>query len=118
MEELKGKLIQTGEEGLSGSIDANGQGMTGSLRFDEGDAAGVLSNTFLRGWSAYEVWLAQGNVGTEQDFFDSLASAGSADVDYNLIKNRPQINSIVLEGDRVLPEEELSNLEVEAIFKL
>jgi hypothetical protein len=117
MDELKGKLIQIDGE-LSGSIDAKGQGMTGSLRFDEADAAGVLSNTFLRGWSAYEVWLAQGNVGTEQDFFDSLASAGSTDVDYNLIKNRPQINSIVLEGDRALPEEELSNLEVEAIFKL
>lgn len=138
MDELKGKLMPT-EESLSGSIASTTQEVTGKivdsdtniigklptvedisgeLRFDEGDAAGVLSNTFLRGWSAYEVWLAQGNTGTEQDFFNSLASMGSSDIDYNLIMNRPQINSITLEGDRLLPEEELSNLEIEAIFKM
>lgn len=117
MDELKGKLIQM-DGALSGSMKEIEQQMTGSLRFDEADAVGILSNTFLRGYSAYEVWLAQGNVGTEQDFFDSIAAAGSTDIDYNLIMNRPQINSITLEGDRFLPEEELSNLEVEAIFKL
>lgn len=138
MDELKGKLMPT-EESLSGSITSTTQEITGEivdsdtnitgelptvedingeLRFDEADAAGVLSNTFLRGWSAYEVWLAQGNTGTEQDFFNSLASMGSSDIDYNLIMNRPQINSITLEGDRSLPEEELSNLEIEAIFKM
>ena len=138
MDELKGKIIQT-EGSISGTISSIEQEITGEitdsdtniigelpsvedisgeLRFDDNDAAGVLSNTFLRGWSAYEVWLAQGNVGTEQDFFDSLVAVGSTDIDYNLIMNKPQINSITLEGDRLLPEEELTNLEVEAIFKL
>ena len=31
-----------------------------------------VSEMGLEGASAYEVWLAEGNVGTEQDFLDSL----------------------------------------------
>jgi hypothetical protein len=32
----------------------------------------------LRGLSAYEVWIEEGNTGTEQDFLDSLATAATA----------------------------------------
>lgn len=99
MDELNGKLTLI-EDNLSGSIDTSDAVMKGSLRFDENDAGGVLSNTFLRGYSAYEVWLAQGNEGTEEDFLASLkAEFDNADVDYNLIGNKPSINGQVLEGD-------------------
>lgn len=99
MDELNGKLTLI-EDNLSGSIDTSDAVMNGSLRFDENDAGGVLSNTFLRGYSAYEVWLAQGNEGTEEDFLASLkAEFDNADVDYNLIGNKPSINGQVLEGD-------------------
>lgn len=32
--------------------------------------------TYIRGKSAYEIWLEEGNVGTEDDFFDSLNPIG------------------------------------------
>ena len=44
------------------------------------------------GLSAYQVWLAEGNVGTEQDFLDSLkAEASQVNSDWNASSGKAQI---------------------------
>jgi len=40
---------------------------------------GVNGTNGVDGDSAYEIWISQGNVGTEQDFLDSLAGDPGAD---------------------------------------
>ena len=65
---------------------------------------GPLYTSGARGRSAYEVWLLEGNVGTVQDFFDSLGSrtfihnqiASSKDwvITHNLNKQYPSVTIV------------------------
>lgn len=61
----------TGPQGPAGNDGATGpQGATG--------AQGPAGNDGADGLSAYEVWLSQGNTGTEADFLNSLQGADGA----------------------------------------
>lgn len=104
---------------ISGDINEMGDSLKGSLSDYEGlFTGGILDNVIYRGKSAYEIWLDLGYEGTEEDFINFLASLGSEKVDYNLIQNKPSLNNIILTGNRDLPEHEVTNLEIEDIFKL
>ncbi|MDA7763025.1 collagen-like protein [Crocinitomicaceae bacterium] len=75
-----------GPQGLPGNDGATGpQGPAGADGLDGQD-----------GLSAYEIWLSQGNTGTEQDFLDSLQA--TANTDWNSITNIP---SDISDGDDV-----------------
>lgn len=56
---------------LDASKVAAPSGLNGFL-YDTGENLIYLSGTGTPGASAYAVWLAKGNIGTEQDFIDSL----------------------------------------------
>lgn len=104
---------------ISGDLNEMGNSLNGTLSDFEGlFTGGIIDNVIYRGKSAYEIWLDLGHEGTEEDFIKFLASMDSKEVDYNLIHNKPSINDIILTGNRNLPEEEISNLEIEDIFKL
>ena len=104
---------------ISGDINEMGDSLKGSLSDYEGlFTGGILDNVIYRGKSAYEIWLDLRYEGTEEDFINFLASLGSEKVDYNLIQNKPSLNNIILTGNRDLPEHEVTNLEIEDIFKL
>ncbi|MDG4976101.1 hypothetical protein [Lactococcus lactis] len=73
-----------GADGLAGPIGATGpQGATGAtgtqgtqgIKGDKGDTgtSGQDGNDGQDGKSTYQIWLDLGNVGSEQDFIDSLA---------------------------------------------
>ena len=57
------------------------------------------------GKSAYEVWLDQGNEGTIDDFLNSLALSG---VSYDLLIDKPKIESVELTGDKTFDDLGLS----------
>lgn len=59
-----------------------------------------IIGTGARGLSAYQIWLKNGNVGSEQDFLDSLAGGGSGTSNYELLRNKPSINQIELNGNK------------------
>jgi hypothetical protein len=68
---LQGVDGATGPQGPAGNDGATGpQGATG--------AQGPAGNDGADGLSAYEVWLSQGNTGTESDFLNSLQGADGA----------------------------------------
>ena len=68
---LQGADGATGPQGPAGNDGATGpQGATG--------AQGPAGNDGADGLSAYEVWLSQGNTGTEADFLNSLQGADGA----------------------------------------
>lgn len=81
----KGDKGDTGERGLQGEKGDTGlQGIQGEK--------GSKGDTGADGKSAYDVWLAQGNSGTETDFLNSLkgekGDTGSAMVEIEEIENR------------------------------
>lgn len=43
----------------------------------------ILKTIGPSGLSAYEIWLRQGNIGTEQDFLDSLKAQEARTVNFN-----------------------------------
>jgi len=54
---------------------------------------------------------------SDADWTDIYTFTGEGGAtDYNQLINRPQINSVVLEGDRALPEQALTNLEIDAML--
>ena len=55
-----------------------------------------------RGLSAYEIWIGFGNIGSEEDFINSLKADGGANY-INLI-NKPKINEVELVGNKELEE--------------
>ncbi len=82
---LKGEKGDVGEQGIQG--EKGDQGNTG--------AKGSKGDTGADGKSAYDVWLAQGNSGTEADFLNSLkgekgdkGDTGSASVDTEKIEEQ------------------------------
>lgn len=82
---LKGEKGDTGLQGIQG--EKGDKGNTG--------AKGSKGDTGADGKSAYDVWLAQGNSGTETDFLDSLkgekgdkGDTGSASVDTEKIEEQ------------------------------
>lgn len=56
-----------------------GWGSTPTTAIDPEDCVGPTGATGLSGQSAYELWLALGNTGTEQEFLDSLVGAPGKD---------------------------------------
>jgi hypothetical protein len=74
---VQGNKGDTGATGISGATGAKGdKGDTGATgvtgpQGDKGDQGDT-------GLSAYEVWLNEGNTGTEQDFLDSLGGGGGS----------------------------------------
>lgn len=58
----------------------------------------------VRGKSAYEIWLKLGNVGTEEDFIDSIGGGGGGTSNYDLLRNKPKISNVELTGDKSLEE--------------
>ena len=94
---LKGDKGDTGKQGVKG--DKGDKGDTGErgLQGAKGDkgntgAKGSKGDTGADGKSAYDVWIAQGNSGTETDFLDSLkgekGDTGSASVEIEEIETR------------------------------
>lgn len=57
---------------------------------------GSLMATGARGYSAYEIWLQEGNVGTQQDFLNSLKGTNK----YEELPDKPSINGVTLEGNK------------------
>ncbi|MDE5621355.1 MAG: collagen-like protein [Ruminococcus sp.] len=94
---LKGDKGDTGKQGVKG--DKGDKGDTGlqGIQGEKGDkgntgAKGSKGDTGEDGKSAYDVWLAQGNSGTETDFLNSLkgekGDTGSASVEIEEIETR------------------------------
>lgn len=94
---LKGDKGDTGKQGVKG--DKGDKGDTGEQgeKGDTGDtgAKGSKGDTGADGKSAYDVWLAQGNSGTETDFLNSLkgekgdkGDTGSASVEIEKIEEQ------------------------------
>ncbi|MCM1315461.1 MAG: collagen-like protein [Prevotella sp.] len=82
---LKGEKGDTGKQGIQG--DKGDKGATG--------AKGSKGDTGADGKSAYDVWISQGNSGTEADFLNSLkgekgdkGDTGSASVDTEKIEEK------------------------------
>jgi hypothetical protein len=46
----------------------------------------------------------------------ALGSGGAVTLDYDHLLNRPQINGVVLTGNRALPESPITNEEIDALF--
>ena len=83
-----------------------------SLNGMKGTLQGWLDDpTQFEGLSAYEVWLAQGNVGTEAEFIASLkGGVTQAEFESHLAETTQQINSLdVLKADQTDLEAEVAN---------
>lgn len=87
-------VIETGAE-LGGAIGTETE--LGSMSIP----AGPRGEKGEQGLSAYEVWLAEGNVGTIEDFLDSLALSG---VSYEVLEGKPRIEQVELVGNRTFEE--------------
>src|SRR5690625_2159805 len=72
LDSIKGATGPAGPQGPQGP-----QGATGPARAD--GATGPAGADGNDGDSAYEVWLAEGNTGSEQDFLDSIKGVDGAD---------------------------------------
>jgi hypothetical protein len=70
----QGPQGETGPQGLQGIQGLTGpQGIQGPQGATGGDGPqGIAGNNGADGDSAYDIWLALGNTGTQQDFIDSL----------------------------------------------
>ena len=71
---LRGTAGATGATGMAGATGATGATGTPGLR----GALGTSGTNGAEGDSAYRIWLLLGNVGSEQDFIDSLRGAQGA----------------------------------------
>lgn len=94
---LKGDRGETGLQGIRGEKGDKGDTGEQGEKGDTGDtgAKGSKGDTGADGKSAYDVWLAQGNSGTETDFLNSLkgekgdkGDTGSASVDTEKIEEQ------------------------------
>lgn len=74
--------------------------LIGKLSNKDVDIA-VSLTTGARGASAYEVWLRQGNVGTENDFLESLKVQ---EANYEVLENKPRIQNVELTGNKTFEE--------------
>lgn len=81
------------------------------------------------GASAYELAVAGGFTGTVEEWLESLRgqSVDESEIDYEKINNKPQINSVVLLGNRsleqlgiqavnVAPTQAISNADIENLL--
>lgn len=68
----------------------------------------VVMTNGARGASAYEVWLDEGNVGTENDFLESLKVQA---VNYEVLENKPRIQNVKLTGNKTFKELGLTSIE-------
>lgn len=68
----------------------------------------VVMTNGARGLSAYEVWLRQGNVGTENDFLESLKAQ---EVNYEFLENKPRIENVELTGNKTFEELGFTSIE-------
>ena len=74
-----GAVGTTGATGAAGATGPQGPiGLTGATGAT--GAAGPQGTAGTNGQSAYEIWLAQGNTGTQQDYLNSLSNSGSSSV--------------------------------------
>lgn len=94
---LKGDRGDTGLQGIRGEKGDKGDTGEQGEKGDTGDtgAKGSKGDTGADGKSAYDVWLAQGNSGTETDFLNSLkgekgdkGDTGSASVEIEKIEEQ------------------------------
>lgn len=94
---LKGDRGETGLQGIQGEKGDKGDTGEQGEKGDTGDtgAKGSKGDTGADGKSAYDVWLAQGNSGTETDFLNSLkgekgdkGDTGSASVEIEKIEEQ------------------------------
>lgn len=94
---LKGDRGETGLQGIQGEKGDKGDTGEQGEKGDTGDtgAKGSKGDTGADGKSAYDVWLEQGNSGTETDFLNSLkgekgdkGDTGSASVEIEAIEEQ------------------------------
>lgn len=97
---LKGDRGETGLQGIQGEKGDKGDTGEQGVQGEKGDkgstgAKGSKGDTGADGKSAYDVWLAQGNSGTETDFLNSLkgekgdkGDTGSASVEIEAIEEQ------------------------------
>lgn len=93
MNRLKGKL--SGEASLKGNLNSDTN-------------VKITLSSGARGASAYEVWLRQGNVGTENDFLESLKAQ---EANYEVLENKPRIQNVELTGNKTFEELGLTSIE-------
>lgn len=79
---------------LIGVIKGEKVKIKGIVRDESVSIKTTIEGSGPRGKSAYDVWLDEGNTGTEQDFLDSLSIGGGAN--YTVLKDKPRINNIEL----------------------
>lgn len=97
---LKGDRGETGLQGIQGEKGDKGDTGEQGVQGEKGDkgstgAKGSKGDTGADGKSAYDVWIEQGNSGTETDFLDSLkgekgdkGDTGSASVEIEAIEEQ------------------------------
>ena len=113
-EEVKVRAIRSFYSGIQGDQGPQGtQGPTGATG-GEGPQ-GIAGNDGAHGDSAYDIWLALGNTGTQQDFIDSLTGPqGEAGESSTSIGSVPMLNSNEIDnlnpsfGDMVFDTESLT----------
>ena len=97
LESLKGDKGDTGKQGIKGDKGDKGDTVKQGIQGEKGDKGatgekGVKGDTGATGKSAYDLWLAHGNSGTETDFLNSLkgekGDTGSASVDTEKIEEQ------------------------------
>ena len=73
------------------------------VKLSSGPIMKVNMTSGARGLSAYDIWLSLGNIGSEEDFLDSISGSGGTS-NYELLRNKPSIGDVPLIGDKTLEE--------------
>lgn len=86
---------------IVGTLFDDSSTITGFLSEDNLKISGDLSNLGIRGYSAYEIAVKNGFVGTEEEWLESLKEFES---DYEKLFNKPRINNVELIGNMNISE--------------
>ena len=127
---------------FSGSVSGNA--ITGTVN-NNASISGDITQTILKGLSAYEEAVKYGFEGTEEEWLDSLGATVTVgevitgnelsienvgtprnailnfkltDGDYELARNKPSIESIVLRGDKTFSDLGLSAIEADDLLEI
>ena len=127
---------------FNGSI--KGTTISGAIA-DNTSIAGDITHTILKGKSAYEEAVANGFEGTEQEWLDSLGATitvgevtvgdeiaienvGTShdavlnftliDSDYEVLRHKPSIESVILSGNKTFNELGLSAIEADDLLEI
>lgn len=100
---MSDRVVLDGELSLSNVLDGQG---------------GTYSRYDWRGYSAYEIAVLHGFIGTEEEWLASLH--GEDGTDYERLRNLPSIEGVPLIGNKTFPQlnmSKLTNSEIEALLQ-